>query len=254
MVDRKIKLVVAYDGTDFHGWQLQPRDISVASTLENSYKKIFGESVRVIGASRTDAGVHALGQVAIIKTAMTIPAERIQAAWNGALPNTIHIRSVVDANPIFHPNHDVLQKTYYYHLFYKRPMPMVARYGWVYNFIHQVDFEKFAQCLNFFIGEHDFSAFAKIEGDKNPVRKVDAITIKRYDSFGLLQIQVKGKSFLHYQIRRMIGYALDIARRPAIPADYVQEILKSRNAEQELIQASASGLCLRKICYDKRVL
>ncbi len=249
---QKIKLVVAYDGTDYHGWQIQPRDVTIVSTLEKTYAKVFGEKITVGGASRTDAGVHALGQVAQIYTALPLPADRIKKAWNGALPSSIHIRSLELASDAFHPARGVQQKTYYYNLFLRRPLPMVARYGWLYGFIHQVDWVKFDQGLQLFVGTHDFTALCKLEDDKDPMRTIDAITIKRYDSWGMVQIQIKGQSFLRYQIRRMVGYALDVARRQDRSVGYLQGVLESRDAQQSLLQADASGLCLRKILYHER--
>jgi tRNA pseudouridine38-40 synthase len=246
---RKHKIVVSYDGTDFHGWQIQPTDVTITSTLERVFKRTFGESITVVGASRTDAGVHALGQVAHFKTAITIDPELIKKAWNASLPSSIVIRSIEEVASDFHACFKVSQKTYYYHLFLKRPLPFIARFGWHYRFIHHVDLQKFKEGLQFFVGEHDFTAFCKLEDDKSPIRSIDSISTEYIHAWGALRVVIKGKSFLRYQIRRIIGYTLDVARRPELPVHYLQEILKSKNPQQTLLQADGKGLCLRKIVY-----
>ena len=242
-------MVVAYDGTDFHGWQIQPVDVSIASTLEKVFKRLFGEEISVVGASRTDAGVHALGQVAHFYANLSIDTERMRAAWNASLPRSIVIRSLEITTSDFHACFDVVQKTYYYHLFLQRPLPFVARFGWHYRFIHQVDLEKFKKGLQIFVGEHDFTAFCKLEEDKSPIKKIDSITTEFHRAWGMLRVVIKGKAFLRYQIRRIVGYTLDVARRPELPVDYLDEVLKSKNPQQTLLQADGMGLCLRKIIY-----
>lgn len=246
---RKYRIVIAYDGTDFHGWQIQPTDISVASTLQRVFKRVFGEKISVVGASRTDAGVHALGQVAHFYSSVPVDLERMLTAWNASLPSSIVIRSLVQVSDDFHACFDVVQKTYYYHLFFKRPLPFMARFGWHYGFIHQVDLDKFKQGLQIFVGEHDFTAFCKLEGDKSPIRTIDSISTEFVPRLGVLRVVIKGKSFLRYQIRRIIGYTLDVARRPELPVHYLAEVLQSKNPQQNLFQADGKGLCLRKIIY-----
>lgn len=108
---QKYKIIVAYDGTDFHGWQIQPRDITVTSCLQKTYKHVFGQEISVFGASRTDSGVHALGQVAQFHTDLDIPEEKMREAWNRSLPSSIVIRSLQKVSQDFHPCANVLQKT-----------------------------------------------------------------------------------------------------------------------------------------------
>lgn len=247
----KYKIIVAYDGTDFHGWQIQPKDVSIASTLARVFQKTFGEAIIVTGASRTDAGVHAFGQTAHFSTSITIDPELIRTAWNAALPSSIIVRSIELVGNDFHACFNVEQKTYYYHLFLKRPLPFVARFGWYYRFIRFVDLAKFEQGLQIFVGTHDFTALCKLEPDKSPIRTVDSITVEYIKPWGMLRVVVKGKSFLRYQIRRIVGYSLDVARRPELPVNYLEDVLKSKNAQQTLLQADGMGLCLRKIVYKR---
>jgi len=247
----KYKIIIAYDGTDFHGWQIQPVDVSVTSTLTRIYKKIFGQDILIVGASRTDAGVHALGQVAHFSVALKMDTTKILTAWNASLPKSIVIRSIELVDSTFHACFNVEQKTYYYHLFLQKPLPFVARFGWYYRFIRFVDLKKFEECLQIFIGEHDFTALCKLEPGKSPVRTIDAISVEYIRVWGMLRVTIKGKSFLRYQIRRIVGYSLDVARRPELSVHYLQEVLKSKNPEQTLLQADPIGLCLRKIVYKR---
>ena len=244
------KIIISYDGTDFHGWQMQSKDESITSCLQKTFKNVFGQSISLLGASRTDSGVHALGQVAKFKANIDIDEQIILKAWNASLPKSILIRQIEKISNNFHPQRNVLQKTYYYNLFLKQPLPFIARYGWLYGFIHKVDFEKFNSALQVYVGEHDFGSFCKIEEEGiSSVRTIDSININTLSKFGALQVVVKGKSFLRFQIRRMIGYALDVARRPELNVDYLKNILKNPNPQQNLVKADACGLCLRKIIY-----
>ncbi|HEB41881.1 MAG TPA: tRNA pseudouridine(38-40) synthase TruA, partial [Candidatus Dependentiae bacterium] len=114
----RYKLVIAYDGTDYCGWQEQKDKPSITSVLKKTFNSVFGKEISIVGASRTDAGVHALGQVALGRTDLVaIPAERLQRAWNNVLPAHIVIRSLDQAVPSFHPFYNVEQKTYHYHFF-----------------------------------------------------------------------------------------------------------------------------------------
>lgn len=246
------KIIVSYDGTDFHGWQIQPHDETITSCLQRTWQHAFKSNITLLGASRTDAGVHALGQVARFYADIpsSLPLENLRTAWNALLPKSIFIRSIQPAPDRFHPCAHVEQKTYYYTLFLQHPLPFVARYGWHYRFIHDVDLEKFNKGLTFYKGTYDFASFCKIEDDETTtIRTIDEISVKRLHTWGAILISVKGPGFARFQIRRMIGYALDVARRKALPVDYINDLLKNPNPQQTLIKADSSGLCLRKIIY-----
>ncbi len=249
---QKFKITIAYDGTDFYGWQIQPNHITISSCLQKTFLHVFGHPIKLMGASRTDAGVHALEQVAQFYSDLKIQENVLLEAWNKALPSSIVIRSLKKISSDFHPCCNVHQKTYYYHLFLKRPLPFAARYGWFYRFIDDVDFNKFAQALALYVGKHDFASFCKIEKEKekSTIRTIDSITIKKYTRYNLVRITIKGKSFLRFQIRRMTGYALDIARRPDLSINYLQGVLESKNPQQTLLKADGRGLCLRKVQYN----
>lgn len=243
-------MIISYDGTDFNGWQIQLDAPSICATLQKCFYSVFKKEIKILGASRTDSGVHALGQVATFKTDLDIQTEKIAEAWNNSLPKSIVIRKIEKVSDNFHPLVGVKQKTYYYRLFLKRPLPFVARYGFYYEFINLIDLKKFESALQFYIGKHDFASFCKIDKDcpKETIRTINSINIDKKDEE--LKITIKGKSFLRFQIRRMIGYALDVARRPEISVDYIKELLANPDSKQKLLKADASGLCLGEINYE----
>jgi len=252
---QNFKIIVSYDGTDFFGWQIQPVHITVTSVLQNTFKMTFGREVGIVGASRTDSGVHALGQVAVFSTDLKLNAAQILYAWNNALPRSILIRSIESIPMYINPCSNVLQKTYYYALFLKQPSPFISRFGWYYRSVDSVDWGKFNQALGFYLGEHDFGSFCKIspDEDKSPVRKIDSINLKKISRFDAYLVTIKGKSFLRFQIRRMIGYALDVARRKDLSVDFIQSILDNPNPEQTLVKADGCGLCLGKVVYNENI-
>lgn len=244
------KLTVAYDGTDFAGWQVQLKHKTVASCLQNAFYRTFNQKISLLGASRTDAGVHALGQIAKFKANLKLNDNKILEIWNRRLPKSILIRKLEKVSPDFHPHKNVLQKTYYYNIFIQRPLPFIARYGWLYHFINLVDMQKFDKALQLYIGEHDFASFCKIEEkNKSTIKTIDSITLAKLEKFNVIQVKIKGKSFLRFQIRRMIGYALDVARKKTMPLDYLKDILNHPNPKQKLLKAEGCGLILRKVDY-----
>ncbi len=249
------KITISYDGTAFHGWQIQPRDITVCSALQDAWFRLMRERISILGASRTDAGVHAIGQIARFAANIppAAPIEQLRKAWNEHLPSGIYIRTFEQVPQSFHPCGNVLQKTYYYTLFLKKPLPFVERFGWYPAFMPHVDIDKFNQCLQRYVGTHDFASFCKVDQDdkKDTMRTIDSITLRKMSRWGILLVEIKGKSFVRFQIRRMVGYALDIAHRPTMQVEYLDELLKNPNPQQQLVKADAQGLCLRRIVYKR---
>lgn len=243
------KMIVAYDGTDYFGWQIQPIAKTVSSALQSTFTRIFNHPVTLFGASRTDTGVHALGQVVRVRTPLTVSPQDILRAWNKSLPRDILIRSLEPVDDDFNPCFHVYEKTYWYTLFLKPPLPFVARYGWLYPFINQVDFVKLEKILKLYLGTHDFASFCKQEDGKSTIRTINSIQIKKIARWNTAHITIKGPSFLRFQIRRMIGYALDIAQQSTKSIDYVKAMIDNPNPQQTLIKAEGSGLCLRKVVY-----
>ena len=160
---RNLRLIISYDGTDFHGWQRQPDAPTVQACLESALERILGERVQVCGSGRTDAGVHALNQVGNFKTACRIPCENLLKALNNTLQPTVRIKDISEVPLSFHARHDARSKTYRYRIL-QAPVasPFVNRFIWHYPF--PLDVRRMAQAAKLFEGEHDFTSFAASEG------------------------------------------------------------------------------------------
>lgn len=244
---QKYTIVVAYDGTAYHGWQTQKEFVTVAGTLERVYEEVFHQSVTLYGASRTDAEVHSLGQVAHFSTDIKITPQDFLRAWQAHLPRDIVIRSLVPVADDFHARFNVRQKTYYYHFFTKRPLPLVARYGFYQR--SEIDFEKLQTCLQIFVGEHDFRSFCTGDDYENTVRTIDSIQLIYDKKFQVYRIVVRGPGFLRYMIRRIVGASLHVACTPDLTPQLLRDVLAEKNPLQKLPTAPGHGLLLRRIVY-----
>jgi tRNA pseudouridine38-40 synthase len=244
---RSYKIVIAYDGTDYYGWQRQPTLATIVGTLEETFFAVFQQSISIIGASRTDAGVHSLGQVALFHTAINSTGDAILRAWNNKLPAAIYIRSIELVNDSFHPQRNVLQKTYYYHLFKQSPLPFFARYGVCYK--RSIDPEKLLTCLKLFAGTHDFRSFCTGYDRESTIRTIDSIEMCYLRRFGLYRIIIKGPGFLRYMIRRIVGASLCLASSTSRSPLEITQALQECDPEQDFYTALAQGLLLRKIIY-----
>lgn len=247
----RYKLTIAYDGTDFHGWQIQPNAISITQAMQDTFFRVFNKNIDIIGASRTDAGVHALGQIAAFSTDVRVSTEHMMRAWNDALPSAIVIRSLEQTDDSFHPIYGVHEKIYWYHFFLTRPLPFVERYGWFYRY--PVDFDRLVEALNIFVGTHDFRSFCTgTDMGEHTVRTIDAIAVTQ-EQFGAWRITVKGAGFLRHMIRRIVGASLTAASGN-VQIDELRAILEERDPNQALINAPAKGLCLYAIQYARERL
>lgn len=243
------KIITAYDGTGYAGWQRQNGQRTIAGTLEHAYYKVFGHEITLLAASRTDAGVHARGQVAAFETPLALDPQTMLTAWNGVLPAGITIRSIEPCEANFNPRYHVAQKTYQYNFFLEHPLPFFERYGW--HVRHKVDLEKLNACLQVFIGTHDFSSFATLDGTKSPIRTIHEITLSFDENTRMHTITIKGPSFLRFMIRRIVGACIDTASRAEIPVSFLADILAEKNPRQRLFCAPALGLILDTIRYKE---
>ena len=242
------KIVVAYDGTAYHGWQRQPQDITVVQVLEESFWAAFKQKILISGASRTDTGVHALGQVASFVFEQQIAPERLMFAWNNLLPADIVIQNISIVSDSFNPRHGVVSKTYHYTFFVNRPNPIFARYGWYVR--HTIDLEVLYQALQCFVGTHDFRSFCTGYDMHSTIRTVHSIEIE-YDTYVQgYKIIVKGPGFLRYMIRRMVGAALAVAKCDKYTVEDIKIALAEKNPAQTLPNSPAKGLLLYTIEYD----
>jgi len=276
------KLTLAYDGTEFRGWQVQPGELTVQGELQAALKRITGESPLPQGSGRTDAGVHALGQVASFALATPIPPENLQRALNRTLPPAIRILEARTAPSTFHARHSAVAKSYEYRVFREAICPpFLARY--VYACPWPMDVEALQRAARLFEGEHDFMSFAATDPElvnrgNDPDGKPDqrplpregfqaeppmAAMVRRIFSSGweerqceagaLLVYRVRGSGFLHHMVRNLVGTMLD-AGRGRLSAGAIPGILAARSRAAAGPTAPARGLFLHSVEYDERKL
>lgn len=244
----KYVLLVSYDGFDYHGWQVQRDKVTIAGIMGQAFTSIFDTKVRLVGASRTDAGVHALGQVVLADASVEFNPAALMDIWNRRLPRDIHIRSCIQAPDDFFPFKQVVQKTYYYHFFTQRPLPFFARYGL--KCTRPVNIDRLQEGLALFVGTHDFRSFCTGCEQKDTVRTIDDIKVIYVPQYQAYRIVVRGKSFLHHMIRRIVGACLYTAMYPDRSCSQLAEALAACDAHQPLPNAQAHGLLLRRIVYQ----
>ncbi|OGB83628.1 tRNA pseudouridine(38-40) synthase TruA [candidate division TM6 bacterium RIFCSPHIGHO2_12_FULL_32_22] len=243
------KLIIAYDGTNYQGWQEQKSGSTIAGTLKNIFKHVFQKDISMVGASRTDAGVHANHQVARIKTDLKINATQLKNAWSRGIPEDILIKSLTKTTTSFHPQKNVKQKTYVYKIFLQKPSPFVQRYGYYLDF--EIDIKKLKNALKVFVGKHDFRSFCTGYEMDSTIRTIDSITVRNIKSEKALEVIIKGESFLRYMIRRIVGAAIEVASRKKLDEEVLIKALKEKNPQQRLPTAPAKGLTLFKIEYNR---
>jgi tRNA pseudouridine38-40 synthase len=216
-VPRRIRITLAYDGTEFHGWQVQPGLPTIQGILEEIIGGIEGRPVHVAGSGRTDAGVHALAQVAAFTIENLIPAENLRRAVNRLLPPAIRVLDAAEANPDFHPRYDAVAKTYRYTLFRGEICPP---FEWRYVHHHPYPLKEgsMIEAARVFEGEHDFSAFAASDARdievrselKSMVRTIFQSQIARAGEY--LIYTVRGSGFLKHMVRNMVGTLIEVGR------------------------------------------
>ena len=240
-------LTLSYDGTDYYGWQIQPDRLTVNQVLVTTFARVFGRTIKITGASRTDGGVHALGQIASFETDLEIDPVTLKRAWNSVLPPAILIRSVRVSEKVFNPRFGVRQKTYYYHISQQRLLPFAARYCMYVRI--PLDYEKLRACLAIFVGTHDFRSFCTGYEKESTKRTIDSILFSYVPQFKCYRITIKGPGFLKYMLRRIIGACLDVAASQDFSPDYLVQILAEKNPLQNFTKAPAHGLMLAAIRY-----
>jgi tRNA pseudouridine38-40 synthase len=253
------KLTLAYDGTRYHGWQVQPGLATIQGELQSALKRILGEAPLPQGSGRTDAGVHALGQVASFPLAAPIPADNLLRALNHTLPAEIRILEVIPASAAFHARHSAIAKTYEYRIFRgELCSPFLAPY--VHHCRWKLDLDHLHEAAHAVIGEHDFVSFAASDPDtaarenedqEGPARStVRAIFSSQWseEAGDLLVYRVRGNGFLHHMVRNLVGTMLEIARGQ-FPADSMPATLAARTRSAAGPTAPACGLFLHSVEY-----
>ena len=244
---RRVRLFVAYDGTDYCGWQGQPNGITVEEVLNRELGRLTGEDIHIIGASRTDSGVHALMNVAVFDTASSIPPERMAYALNQRMPEDIVITKSDEVGADWHPRYqDNVRKTYEYHI-YNAPVlnPLKRKYSAFVSF--PMDVEKMRRGAAYLVGEHDFVSFCNVRTNvSDTVRTVEDVTVTE-DGADIV-IRITGNGFLYNMVRIIAGTLIRVGRGFYEP-EKVREILEEKKRTAAGITAPACGLVLVEIEY-----
>jgi tRNA pseudouridine38-40 synthase len=271
------KIILSYDGSGFHGWQVQPGRRTVQGTLSEALHRMTGERVLPQGSGRTDAGVHAMAQVASFALAAPIPAANLLRALNRAMPASIRVLVAEEVDTGFHARHSVVRKSYEYRVFERRQMfelegtaericpPFMAPYVWDCRW--PLDLERMQEAAGMIAGTHDFTSFAAADPDlttraaavagsgvgtgPNPVKTIFESAMERTTE-GLVY-RVTGSGFLHHMVRNIMGTLVDVGRG-ALGPDQIRTILDARSRSAAGPTAPARGLFLMNVDYGERRL
>ena len=240
---KRVRLIVAYDGTNYHGWQLQKNGITIESELNRCLTALLGEEIVVIGASRTDSGVHALGNVAVFDTVNRMPAEKISYALNQRLPEDIRIQRSEEVEADWHPRHCESRKTYEYRIYRGEfPMPVKRLYS-LFTYT-SLNVERMREAAAFLVGEHDFKSFCQTNAQvESTVRTILSLEVEEQEAD--LVIRVCGNGFLYNMVRIIAGTLMEVGQGKKKPAD-MERILQARDRMAAGPTAPAHGLMLMK--------
>ncbi|MDE2179862.1 MAG: tRNA pseudouridine(38-40) synthase TruA [candidate division NC10 bacterium] len=240
------KLTLEYDGTDYHGWQIQPGMTTVQGTLEEAVARIVGQRVHVMGAGRTDAGVHALGQVASLRAEFNHPPDTLRRALTSVLPPDIVVTAVEEMDNDFHAQRWAQWKRYRYTLL-TRPYPSALERRYTLFVPYPLEIDAMAEAAKDLIGTHDFSAFqAAHSSAESPVRTVLTAEFRQQGDHLCFEIVADG--FLRHMIRIIMGTLLDVGRERLRPKD-LKAIHEGRDRNQASKTISSHGLCLLEVGY-----
>jgi len=254
---RNIKLILQYEGTNYAGWQIQSNKITIQFHLQHAIKKLTGELHKIVAAGRTDAGVHALEQVAAFKTNSKHSIDVFFKALNSMLPNDIRILKVEEVSLDFHPRYNAKAKRYFYLVNnYKIQSPFFNRFS--FYFPYKLDIEKMTQAATYFIGKKDFRSFqASGCGAKNTIREIFTLKIETfknipflgfYISGNFLKFTIEANAFLRYMVRNIIGTLIQVGRGKISPSD-ILHILECKNRTAAGPTLPPQGLFLEKVFY-----
>jgi len=254
---RNLKLTLAYDGHDFAGWQVQPGRATIQGALVSAIEQLTGEKTLPQGSGRTDAGVHALAQVATVSLSSPIPITNLRKALNDILPESIRVLNVEEAAPDFHARRSATAKTYRYRIFREEICPpFLARY--VYHHPYPLEEQRMIDSGSEAVGEHDFTSFAAVDPEKHreeaEVNNVRTIYSSHWQREGPeLIYTVRGSGFLHHMVRNLAGTFLMVGKGSLSRTDF-RRILEARNRSAAAATAPASGLFLVSVEYERNTL
>lgn len=244
---KRVKLVVAYDGTNYHGWQVQDNGITIEEVLNRTISELVQEDIKVIGASRTDAGVHACGNVAVFDTESRIPGDKFSFALNQRLPEDIRIQESCEVDADFHPRYADTVKTYEYNILNRRfELPTKRLYAaFCY---YPMDIERMNQAAAYLVGEHDFKSFCSAGAQvQTTARTIYAVNVTKEDD--MVHIRITGNGFLYNMVRIIAGTLMQVGTGLMEP-EQVKEILEARDRSKAGPTAVAKGLTLVEIQYE----
>jgi tRNA pseudouridine38-40 synthase len=246
---RTLKLVLEYDGFDYCGWQVQAEDPTIQGVIEAALKKVMGEDIRIHGAGRTDAKVHALGQVASFRCSSEIPTMALQRALNSLLPRDVAVLGVHDVPTDFHARFSALGKVYIYRIL-NRPMraPLRTRYSW--HIPQALDLDAMDLAGRYLQGSHDFKSFQATGSEVTTTERTltDLSLIREGDE---IVISCTANGFLRHMVRNIVGTLVEVGRG-ARPAADVARILDGHDRRLAGVTAPPQGLCLTQVIYPRR--
>lgn len=244
---KRIKLTVAYDGTHYNGWQVQPNGITIEGMLNKAIAELTNETVAVIGASRTDSGVHALGNVAVFDTNTRIPPEKLCYALNQRLPADIVVQHSCEVPLHFHPRRCESRKTYVYKILNRAfPLPL-SRHDCYFTY-RKLDVEKMRQAAAYLVGTHDFKSFCSVHSQaETTVRTIYHLAVEKEKD--VITIEVTGSGFLYNMVRILAGTLLQVGMGERSPQQ-MQEILKAKDRSAAGATAPAHGLTMIGISFN----
>ena len=242
---KRVMLTVAYDGTNYHGWQLQPKVTTIESVLNEKLSELFKEEIKVIGASRTDTGVHAFGNIAVFDTNARMPAEKISYALNQKLPDDIKIQASREVPLDFHPRHQNSKKTYEYRIL-NREFSLPTQRLYSYFTYVPLDISLMQQAADYLIGEHDFKSFCSVNTvAETTIRTIYDIKIDKQGD--MITIRVTGSGFLYNMVRIIAGTLMDAGKGKLEPSE-IPLILNALDRQKAGPTAPACGLTL--VAYE----
>lgn len=248
-MEHRYKIIIAYDGTHYSGWQVQLNASSIQGILQETFKRFLRHDSRLIGSGRTDAGVHALGQTAHFDSPHEIDLDRFLASANGLLPEDIRVLNIEKVDQQFHAQYDATGKIYHYHITINGQKNPFSR-NYRLHIYHDFNLARVKEAIGLFLGTHDFCAFANVT--EEGVASYDSIrTIRRIDLIEEpegLRFEFEGDGFLYKMVRNMVGVLLEVAAGKRQPAN-ISEILLSRDRRKAGQAAAAHGLFLVKVLY-----
>ncbi len=239
------KAVIAYDGTDFLGYQIQASGRTVQGVIEQTLQKILKTPTRITGAGRTDSGVHAIGQVIAFKAHWHHPETALQKALNANLPPDIVVQTLTTIHPSFHPRFDARSRQYRYTIL-NQPLPDVLRRRYTWHVPQPLDVDRMQRASNFLLGTHDFAAFGQPPQGDNTVRTVTQAEWRQTGSE--ITFFITANAFLYRMVRRIVGTMVLVGQGKMAVED-VKHVLQTKNRAEAGAPASAAGLCLINVTY-----